>query len=57
MYSMKEPNDFLALVKNESMMFNPGENFHYNNGGFVILALVVEKITGENLLIMFKITF
>lgn len=46
MYMMKEPKDFLTLMKDQSMKFNPGEKFHYNNGAFVILAYIVEKVSG-----------
>lgn len=46
MYMMKEPKDFIPLIKEQKPMFNPGEKFHYNNGGFVILAFIVEKVSG-----------
>ena len=46
MYMMKEPENFLKLMKNQKSMFKPGEKFHYNNGGFVILAYIVEKVSG-----------
>lgn len=46
MYMMKEPKDFIPLIINGKMMFKSGEKFHYNNGGFVILAYIVEKVSG-----------
>lgn len=46
MYMMKEPKDFIPLIKNHKTMFKSGEKFHYNNGAFVILAFIVEKISG-----------
>lgn len=46
MYMMKEPKDFIPLIKEQKTMFNSGEKFHYNNGGFVILAFIVEKVSG-----------
>lgn len=46
MYMMKEPKDFLSIIKNKITMFKPGEKFHYNNGAFVILAFIVEKVSG-----------
>lgn len=45
MYLMREPKDFIELMKDDEMNFNPGEKFKYNNGGFVILAYLVEKIS------------
>jgi D-alanyl-D-alanine carboxypeptidase len=47
MYSMKTCADFLPLFQHKSMMFTPGERFHYNNAGFIALGLVVEKIVGR----------
>ena len=46
MYMMKEPKDFISLIKKNKTMFKPGERFHYNNGAFIILAFIVEKISG-----------
>lgn len=47
MYMMKEPKDFLELIKSQKTMFKPGEKFFYNNGAFVILAYIVEKVSGK----------
>lgn len=46
MYMMKEPKDFIPLIEKHKTMFKPGEKFHYNNGAFVILAFIVEKVSG-----------
>lgn len=46
MYMMKEPKDFIPLIQKHKTMFKPGEKFHYNNGAFVILAYIVEKVSG-----------
>lgn len=46
MYMMKEPKDFIPLMKNRKMMFKAGEKFYYNNGAFVILAYIVEIVSG-----------
>lgn len=35
-----------ALVKQEQLDFQPGERFSYSNGGYVLLALIVEKASG-----------
>lgn len=47
MYSMRTPKDFLLLLKDRKMEFTPGERFKYNNGGYVILSMVVESVTGR----------
>ena len=33
-------------MKDLKQMFKPGEEFYYNNGAFVILAYIVEKVSG-----------
>lgn len=46
MYMLKEPKDFLPLMINQKSVFKAGEKYQYNNGGYVILAYIVEKISG-----------
>ncbi|ETP68380.1 hypothetical protein G159_12695 [Planococcus glaciei CHR43] len=47
MYLMQSAADFVPLFKGESMKFAPGERFQYNNAGFIVLGLIVEKATGQ----------
>lgn len=46
MYHMRHLQDFLQLFQHEHMKFTPGERFHYNNAGFILLGLIVEKVSG-----------
>ncbi|WP_439022558.1 serine hydrolase domain-containing protein [Bacillus thuringiensis] len=46
MYLLKSLRDFLPLFQNNNMMFTPGDKFHYNNAGFIILGLIIEEQTG-----------
>ncbi|MBO1580671.1 serine hydrolase [Bacillus sp. XF8] len=46
MYLLKSLHDFLPLFQEDKMMFTPGERFHYNNAGFILLGLIIEKQTG-----------
>ncbi|MBB6452674.1 CubicO group peptidase (beta-lactamase class C family) [Salirhabdus euzebyi] len=48
MYLIRTGADFLPLFQNEKMMFNPGEKFHYNNAGYILLGLMVEKVSGTS---------
>ncbi|WP_223702119.1 serine hydrolase domain-containing protein [Sutcliffiella deserti] len=48
MYGIKRLQDFLPLFQQADMMFSPGERFHYNNAGFILLGLIVEQITGKS---------
>lgn len=43
MYTLRNGRDFLPLFQDERMKFQPGERFHYNNAGFVVLGLIVEQ--------------
>lgn len=44
-YQMRSPEDFFPLVENKVMQFTPGEKFAYNNMAFVLLGLVVERVS------------
>ena len=46
MYHMRKLEDFLPLFQNGKMKFTPGEQFHYNNAGYILLGLIVEETTG-----------
>lgn len=45
-YLLRSLEDFLPLFQNGEMMFNPGDRFHYNNGGYILLGLIVESVSG-----------
>jgi CubicO group peptidase (beta-lactamase class C family) len=36
-----------ALIKQESLRFPPGEKFEYSNSNYILLALIVEKVSGQ----------
>jgi CubicO group peptidase (beta-lactamase class C family) len=38
--------DYLAVLDGYPRAFPPGERFAYNNGGFVVLALIAERVGG-----------
>lgn len=46
MYLLREPKDFVPMIKNAPMKFKPGKRFYYNNAAYVVLGLVIENITG-----------
>lgn len=46
MYKMRRLKDFLPLFDQGKMVFSPGSRFLYNNAGYIVLGLVVERITG-----------
>ena len=44
----REIEDYLPLFATDSLLFPPGSKYEYNGGGFVILAMIIEKVSGEN---------
>ena len=48
-------NDVLELlIEQDSLNFTPGEKIIYSNGGYVLLALIVEKASGQPFHIFMK---
>jgi len=45
-YNVRAPRDFLPLFQHKRMKFPPGEKSEYNDGGFIILGLIIEQQTG-----------
>jgi CubicO group peptidase (beta-lactamase class C family) len=39
------PMDILDLIKDKPLMFKPGESFSYNNTGYLILGILIEKLS------------
>lgn len=46
-YKIRSSKDLLPLFIHKPMMYPKGEKFQYNNTGFVVLGLIIEKVTGE----------
>jgi CubicO group peptidase (beta-lactamase class C family) len=44
-YTLRGPADYLPMFPN-GMAFKPGERFVYNNGAYILLALLVERQSG-----------
>ncbi len=46
-YELKTPSDYFKIFPQTKMEFEPGKKFRYNNSAFVLLAAVIESITGD----------
>ena len=46
-HQLADTKDFITVLRGHPMKSVPGERFEYCNGGFVVLALVVEAVTGR----------
>ncbi len=44
---LQTPSDYYPLFKGREMKFRPGERYSYSNGGYVLLAMLIEKLTGR----------
>ncbi|HEV2884377.1 MAG TPA: serine hydrolase domain-containing protein, partial [Pyrinomonadaceae bacterium] len=42
------PDDFLKKVKEAPLLSPPGEKYSYSNLGYGLLAIIIEKVSGEN---------
>jgi CubicO group peptidase (beta-lactamase class C family) len=45
-HTLVDSEDYLAVLGGHPQQFPPGERFAYNNGGFIVLALLAERATG-----------
>jgi len=45
---LTSPADFLPLLRGRSAKFQPGTRFAYCNSGYVLLALVIEAVSGRS---------
>ncbi|MFN8126321.1 MAG: serine hydrolase domain-containing protein [Candidatus Nanopelagicales bacterium] len=43
------PQELVDSVKKKPAMFAPGEQFFYSNTNFVLLGMVIEKVTGKSI--------
>lgn len=45
-HTLVTSDDYLAILDGFPMVAEPGETFAYNNGGFVVLAIIAERVAG-----------
>jgi len=44
----KKVEDYSQLYVNDPLQFEPGSKWEYSNSGFMLLGLIVEKVTGQS---------
>ena len=44
---LRDNKDFLSLFASEPLLFEPGTSRQYSNAGYVVLGLIVEKVSGK----------
>jgi CubicO group peptidase (beta-lactamase class C family) len=45
---LKTLADYLPLFADEPLLFEPGTDHQYSNGGYLVLGLIVQKVSGED---------
>ena len=46
-HTLETPTDYLHLVAIHPQVFEPGERFAYNNGAFIMLSIIIERLAGS----------
>ena len=47
-YRYRNPEEVLSYLKNKKLLFEPGKHFAYSNIGYLMLGLIIEKVTGKS---------
>lgn len=47
-YKLYSPKDYIPLFPKAMMQFEPGSAFKYNNGAFVYLGMIIERLSGKS---------
>jgi CubicO group peptidase (beta-lactamase class C family) len=47
-WEVKTVSQMAELIFEDSLLFEPGANFHYSNSGPIVLGMVIEKIKGQD---------
>ena len=56
-YKIRHNSDLLPLFITKQIMYPKGEKFQYNNSDYVLLAMIIEKISGMDFDQYLKNTF
>ncbi len=52
-----ENGDFLRYLGNQEQLFTPGEQWKYSSTGFLLIAYILEKVTGKSFEMVLKEMF
>jgi CubicO group peptidase (beta-lactamase class C family) len=42
------PGEIVSLFADSALQFKPGERFEYSNSGYILLGVIIEKVTGKS---------
>jgi CubicO group peptidase (beta-lactamase class C family) len=46
-YALETPTDYLPLFTNKEMKYKPGDRVSYSNGGYILLGIIIERISNR----------
>ncbi|MFZ1527981.1 MAG: serine hydrolase domain-containing protein [Ferruginibacter sp.] len=49
-----QPDELLQYARGKAAYFNPGDDVRYSNTGYILLGMVIEKVTGKKFWQVFK---
>ncbi len=47
-FRYRNPEEMLSYVKGKKLLFEPGKYYAYSNTGYLMLGIIIEKITGKS---------
>jgi len=47
-HEVRSLRDYVELVKNQPLQFEPGSRQQYSNAGYIVLGLLIERLSGES---------
>ncbi len=46
-HTVRTLEDYFSIFRNDSLLFSPGTKYSYSNAGYIVLGMLIEKLTGE----------
>lgn len=47
-WMIKTVDGYASLIFKDSLLFEPGTDFHYSNSGPIVLGMIIEKVSGQD---------
>ncbi|MFD0796849.1 serine hydrolase [Maribacter chungangensis] len=47
-HSVRTIADYYSLFGDDNLLFSPGSQFRYSNAGYIVLGMIIERLSGDN---------
>jgi len=47
-YRYRNPHEIISYLENKKLLFKPGAHYAYSNTGYLMLGIIIERITGKS---------